>query len=98
MDAVFAGMPRVHQIDALRGIAVLMILFANVFAFAYPLEVAEQAGLSESMSLLSQLQHQLYKLFVRGKFISLLTLLFGARLYLLWQQRQRSENRLKARM
>lgn len=98
MDAVFAGMPRVHQIDALRGIAVLMILFANVFAFAYPLEVAEQAGLSESMSLLSQLQHQLYQLFVRGKFISLLTLLFGASLYLLWQQSQRSENRLKARM
>lgn len=87
-----------HQLDALRGVAVLMILFANVFAFAYPLEVAEQAGLSESMSLLSQLQHQLYELFIRGKFISLLTLLFGASLYLLWQQSQSSEAKLKARM
>ena len=84
--------------DALRGVAVLMILFANIFAFAYPLEVAEQAGLSESMSLLSQLQHQLYELFIRGKFISLLTLLFGASLYLLWQQSQSSEAKLKARM
>jgi uncharacterized protein len=50
------------------------------------------------MSLLSKLQHQLYQLFVRGKFISLLTLLFGASLYLLWQQSQKSENRLKSRM
>jgi uncharacterized protein len=98
IDTVPQAIPRVHQIDALRGVAVLMILFANIFAFAYPLEVAEQAGLSESMSLLSQLQHQLYELFIRGKFISLLTLLFGASLYLLWQQSQRSEAKLKARM
>ncbi|WP_127022362.1 DUF418 domain-containing protein [Rheinheimera mangrovi] len=98
MDALPQVTPRVHQLDALRGVAVLMILFANIFAFGYPLEIAEQAGLSESMSLLSKLQHQLYQLFVRGKFISLLTLLFGASLYLLWQQSQMSENRLKARM
>lgn len=98
MDTVPQAIPCVHQIDALRGVAVLMILFANIFAFAYPLEVAEQAGLSDSMSLLSQLQHQLYELFIRGKFISLLTLLFGASLYLLWQQSQRSEAKLKARM
>ena len=58
MDALPQVTPRVHQLDALRGVAVLMILFANIFAFGYPLEVAEQAGLSESMSLLPQLQHQ----------------------------------------
>ncbi|MBU0911083.1 MAG: DUF418 domain-containing protein [Gammaproteobacteria bacterium] len=98
MDAVPQIIPRLHQIDALRGLAVLMILFANIFAFAYPLEVAEQAGLSGSISVLSQLQHQLYELLIRGKFISLLTLLFGASLYLLWQQSQMSVFRLKARM
>lgn len=98
MDAVPLVGSRVHQIDALRGLAVLMILFANIFAFAYPLEVAERAGLSQSMSFLSQLQYQLYELFIHGKFISLLTLLFGASLYLFWQHSQRSVQRLKARM
>ncbi|MBY0418956.1 MAG: DUF418 domain-containing protein [Pararheinheimera sp.] len=98
MDAVDQGIPRMHQMDALRGVAVLMILFANIFAFAYPLEVSEQAGFSESVSFLSQLQHQLYELFVRGKFINLLTLLFGASLYLLWQQSHMSLVKLKARM
>ena len=98
MSAVPQAIPRVHQIDALRGVAVLMILFANIFAFAYPLELAEQAGISGAMSFLSQLQHQLYELFIRGKFISLLTLLFGASLYLLWQQTQMTVIRLKARM
>lgn len=98
MDAVPPLSARVHQFDALRGFAVLMILFANVFAFAYPLELAEKAGLSDAMSLLSQLQHQLYLLFVRGKFISLLTLLFGASLYLLWRQSEGAGARLQARM
>lgn len=98
MDSVPQAIPRLHQIDALRGVAVLMILFANIFAFGYPFEVSEQAGLSESMSLWSQLQHQLYEFFIRGKFISLLTLLFGASLYLLWQQSQMSADKLKARM
>lgn len=98
MDAVSPLSARVHLFDALRGFSVLMILFANVFAFAYPLELAEKAGLSDAMSLLSQLQHQLYLLFIRGKFISLLTLLFGASLYLLWRQSCESGARLQARM
>lgn len=98
MDALPQVTPRVYQLDALRGVAVLMILFVNMFAFGYPLEVSEQAGLSPSMSLLSQLQHQLYELLIHGKFISLLTLLFGASLYLLWQHSHSSETKLKARM
>jgi uncharacterized protein len=98
MDAVSPLSARMHLFDALRGCAVLMILFANVFAFAYPLELAEKAGLSDAMSLLSQLQHQLYLLLIRGKFISLLTLLFGASLYLLWRQSCESGARLQARM
>lgn len=98
MNTAPQAIPRLHQIDALRGVAVLMILFANIFAFGYPFEVSEQAGLSDSMSLWSQLQHQLYELLIRGKFISLLTLLFGASLYLLWLQSQMSADKLKARM
>ncbi|WP_233080611.1 DUF418 domain-containing protein [Rheinheimera soli] len=98
MDAVSSLSARVHQFDALRGFAVLMILFANIFAFAYPLELAEKAGLSDSISVLSQVQHQLYLVFIRGKFISLLTLLFGASLYLLWCQSGSSAIKLKARM
>ncbi|WP_233007014.1 DUF418 domain-containing protein [Rheinheimera faecalis] len=98
MDALPQTTPRVHQMDALRGVAVLMILLVNIFAFGYPLEVSEQAGLSDSMSLLSQLQHQLYELLIHGKLISLLTLLFGASLYLLWQQSHGAETKLKARM
>jgi uncharacterized protein len=98
MDAVPKGTSRVHQLDALRGVAVLMILFVNIVAFGYPLEVAEQAGLSDLMSWPSQLQHLLFELFIHGKFISLLTLLFGASLYLLWQHSHSSETKLKARM
>ena len=47
MDALPQTTPRVHQMDALRGVAVLMILLVNIFAFGYPLEVSEQAGLSD---------------------------------------------------
>lgn len=98
MDAVSSNLTRVHQWDALRGFAVLMILFANIFAFAYPLELAEHAGFSEPLSMLATVQHQLYLLLVRGKFISLLTLVFGASLYLLYQQSFFTAKRLKARM
>lgn len=100
MDAVYpvssAVSSRVYLFDALRGFAVLMILFANIFAFAYPLELGDKAGLSDTMTQWSQLQHQLYLTFIRGKFICLLTLLFGASLFLLWQQA--GSLRLKPRM
>src|SRR3990167_3049303 len=98
MDAVFAVTPRVYQFDALRGFAVLMILFANIFAFAFPLELSENTDIFTQQSSLSQLQHQFYLVFIRGKFICLLTLLFGASLYLLWHQAQYPDTRLKARM
>lgn len=98
MDALTNEQVRVHQFDALRGLAVLMILFANIFAFGYPLELSENAGLDDSMSLFSKLQYQLYQLLVRGNFICLFTLLFGASLYLLWQQAQRDEGKVKARL
>lgn len=98
MDAVSQVRSRVHQFDALRGFAVLMILFANIFAFAFPLELGENAAFLEPQSSFSQFQHQLYQLFIRGKFICVLTLLFGASLYLLWHQTQHSQVKLKARM
>lgn len=98
MDAFSASLDRVHQFDALRGFAVLMILFANIFAFAFPLELSETAGFFTEPSYFSQIQHQVYQLFIRGKFICLLTLLFGASLYLLWHQSEGFDGKLKARM
>jgi len=78
---------RIESLDFLRGIAILGILLANIFAFGW-------LGLSQEVfghKLLPGHDHVIEAIrntFVSGKFRSLLSLLFGAGMYLQFRKYQ----------
>ncbi len=75
------------QLDVIRGVAILGIVFLNVFSFAIPSLYSfdlywHQYGISGLDAGLYQIQ----QLFLQGRFRTILTLLFGVGLWLLATQ------------
>lgn len=68
---------RIQSLDALRGIAVLTIIFANAAAFAHSYDAHLAASLHPSLKPLDALAESMTTFFVTGKWRSVLMLLFG---------------------
>ncbi len=78
---------RIVSLDVLRGIAILGILLANIAAFHYPVlmsKVLYQAPTWKGVDLLIE---QFTVAFVNGKFRGMLCILFGAGMYIQFQNR-----------
>lgn len=72
---------RIESLDVLRGAAILGILLANIFAFAWP-SLGESIGKGVPIPGLNDWVEGLRVALVTGKFRGLFCLLFGAGLYL----------------
>lgn len=83
-DRPFVGPVQVRMpaLDLLRGIAVLGILLVNIYSFALPEAVRVDASLMPHYSNLEQWCWYLIYFFADTKFIALLSLAFGAGLWL----------------
>lgn len=76
--------PNLHRVSALdtaRGVAVLGILLVNIFSFALPEMVRATPLLLVDASAMDSLLWYLIHIFADTKFITMLTLVFGASLY-----------------
>lgn len=77
-------MPRMQQLDMIRGLAVLALILINVFAFALPPDYSHSLlGLTTNPSSIDILLYNIQTLFIKGRFITLFSLLFGVSLYLI---------------
>ncbi len=72
---------RIQSLDVLRGVAILGILLANVFAFGW-MEASEMLGYKSEVPGMNYWAEGLRVAFVTGKFRGLFCLLFGAGLFL----------------
>lgn len=72
---------RIESLDVLRGAAILGILLANIFAFAWP-SLGESIGKGVPIPGMNDWVEGMRVAFVTGKFRGLFCLLFGAGLYL----------------
>ncbi len=79
---------RAPTLDLLRGIAVLGILLVNIYSFALPEVVRLDASLMPHYSNLEQWCWYLIYFFADTKFIALLSLAFGASLWLFAADKQ----------
>lgn len=76
-------MQRMPQLDMIRGLAVLALLLMNIFAFALPPDYAHSLQWSEvSPSSTDTLLYNIQTLFIKGRFITLFSILFGVSLHL----------------
>lgn len=82
---------RSDYLDFLRGIAVLGILLVNIYSFALPEAMRFNPHLLNNASSLDILCWYFINIFIDGKFISLLSLCFGASIYLFSQQHSHQE-------
>ncbi|WP_340615571.1 DUF418 domain-containing protein YeiB [Xenorhabdus entomophaga] len=82
---------RVEVIDSLRGFAILGILLLNISGFALPYAAYMNLFYNDSVSSSDVVTWLMLNTFTQGKFLFILTLLFGASLELL-QQRGRDWN------
>lgn len=89
-DKPIAGPAQVRAptLDLLRGIAVLGILLVNIYSFALPEVVRLDASLMPHYSNLEQWCWYLIYFFADTKFIALLSLAFGASLWLFAADKQ----------
>jgi uncharacterized protein len=82
---------RIHIIDAIRGLAILGILFANIHSWSgykyIPLESIETLPFFQFDPLFLQLQHWL----VDGKFYAIFSMLFGAGFGLQYMKNQQNQ-------
>lgn len=77
-------MQRMQQLDIIRGMAVLALLLMNIFAFALPPDYAHSLQWTEiAPSSTDTLLYNIQTLFIKGRFISLFSILFGVGLYLI---------------
>ena len=77
-------MQRMQQLDMIRGLAVLALLLMNIFAFAFPPDYAHSLQWTEiAPSSTDTLLYNIQTLFIKGRFISLFSILFGVGLYLI---------------
>ena len=72
---------RIESLDVLRGAAILGILLANIFAFAWP-QLGEMMGAGIPIPGMNDWVEGLRVALVTGKFRGLFCLLFGAGMYL----------------
>ena len=82
---------RSDYLDFLRGIAVLGILLVNIYSFALPEAIRFNPHLLNNANSLDILCWYFINIFIDGKFISLLSLCFGASIYLFSQQHSQQE-------
>ena len=82
---------RSDYLDFMRGIAVLGILLVNIYSFALPEATRINPHLLSNASSLDIVCWYFIKIFIDGKFISLLSLCFGASIYLFSQQYSHQE-------
>lgn len=80
---------RIHSMDFLRGVAILGILAANIFAFAWYGLSQELFGY-KAMLAESDAFEAIRNTFVSGKFRAMLAMLFGVGLYLQFRKCQSS--------
>lgn len=79
---------RIPSLDLIRGIAILGILFMNVYIFTLPVQATSTPNWSGENSILDRWIYSFQYLFVHGRFYTLFAILFGAGLALLaekWQ-------------
>lgn len=77
-------MQRMQQLDIIRGLAVLALLLMNIFAFALPPDYAHSLQWTEiAPSSTDTVLYNIQTLFIKGRFISLFSILFGVGLYLI---------------
>lgn len=77
-------MQRMQQLDMIRGLAVLALLLMNIFAFALPPEYSHTLQWTEiAPSSTDTLLYNIQTLFIKGRFVSLFSILFGVGLYLI---------------
>jgi uncharacterized protein len=85
---------RNHNMDFIRGIAVLGLVYMNIYTFG----IFELGYIPLSVAPLSDdIIHTFSLIFVEGRFRTLFSILFGAGLYIQWQ-RYHSPPRLKNRL
>ncbi len=78
-----AGHERVKALDHIRGLSILGILLVNAIAFAQPMDVYDNPGLSPvSLSHADMTVWWLTEVFCREKFVTLFSMLFGVSIYL----------------
>ncbi|WP_258086337.1 DUF418 domain-containing protein YeiB [Xenorhabdus bovienii] len=77
---------RIEAIDSMRGFAILGILILNIFSFALPYAASMNLFYKDSISFSDVMTWSVLSFFTQGKFLFILTLLFGASLELLWQR------------
>ncbi|OTA16421.1 membrane protein [Xenorhabdus vietnamensis] len=82
---------RIEILDGVRGFAILGILLVNIFSFALPYAAALNPFYKDSVSFSDVMIWSVLNTFTQGKFLFVLTLLFGAALELL-RRRGRGEN------
>ncbi|AYA40766.1 DUF418 family protein [Xenorhabdus nematophila] len=80
---------RIEILDSLRGFAILGILLLNITSFALPYAAYMNLFYQDSVSFSDVVTWSALSVFTQGKFLFILTLLFGAALELL---RQRGRN------
>ncbi|OTA21590.1 membrane protein [Xenorhabdus beddingii] len=78
--------PRIEIIDSLRGFAILGILLLNISSFALPYAAYMNLYYKDSISCPDVVTWLVLNTFSQGKFLFILTLLFGASLELLRQR------------
>jgi uncharacterized protein len=79
---------RIHSMDALRGLAVLCIIFANISAFAHVNDALIVDSIHSHFSGSDAIVTALTTIFVNGKFRSLLMILFGMGLAMQYERHQ----------
>lgn len=84
---------RLDYLDLLRGIAILGILLINIRSFAFPLAEFLTPGTVTTLSGLDNVLLTLVRVLAEWKFLTLLTVLFGAGIWLFAQRLdQREQN------
>ncbi len=80
---------RLHNLDVIRGIAILGIPFMNIHIFALPEAAYVNPDWNHQAALSDKLIFSLQHLFIDGRFMTLFCLLFGAGMVLMWEKLQK---------
>lgn len=81
---------RLHNLDVIRGVAILGILFMNIHLFALPQAAYINPDWHGRATLTDQLVFSFQHLFVDGRFMTLFCLLFGAGIVLMQEKLNRN--------
>ncbi len=82
IDSISPKRDRLEHLDLLRGVAILGILLVNIQSFALPMGEFVQPGLVLEFSGSDRWVQALVKIFAEWKFLALLSLMFGAGIWL----------------